>query len=149
MYLSKEYKEDYERRFNAYIMKIIVGTFKDYLRSKKKEILKVSLNERLDSGMELLELIIGDEDINIEEKIIVSKLEELLTDPIIREAVKPLTYKEKLAVFLRIIELKNSDKIAKLMGYSDRSGVNKKIKSAINKIRKNLRKKGVFFNDKF
>ena len=138
MLYSEEYKEDYERRFNAYIMLIIKGSFKDFLRSRQKEEFKISLNECLENGIELLEVVVGEIDINYEERTNASKLEVLMSTPKMYQAVKPLTYKEKLAVFLHFVEGKSTSEVARLMGFYDRSAVNKILRKAIRKIKENL-----------
>ena len=57
MYFNKEYIEAYERRFNAYIMRIIKNEYLDYLKCCKNK--EVSLNELNGDGVELIDLIVG------------------------------------------------------------------------------------------
>lgn len=121
------------------MLKIIVKNAKiDYIRKNRRECEKINIDE-LD--------VYSDE--NIEQEIInkmdeetqAYRLEEIFDDQNMLKKVKALTYSEKLVLFLYFIKMKNDEEIAKEL-ISTRSAINKKRLRAIEKIRKELLKKG-------
>lgn len=138
MYLSKEYKEDYERRFNAYIMLQIKGAYKDYLRSLQRRRREYSLDECINGSMRLLDVLIGDEDVPVKEKVAPVTLEDTMTRSKYRRAIEPLTLKEKSAVFFCVVLNETATKAAENMGYKSASSVTRLVESAMEKIRRNI-----------
>ena len=63
------------------------------------------------------------------------------------KAIKPLTFNEKVVVFLYFILEKNTQEIAEIMGYKDRSSIKRICNKAINKIRNNFLVMGDEQND--
>ena len=138
MYLSKEYKEDYERRFNAYMMLQIKGAYKDYIRSLQRRRRECSLDEYMEGSIRLLDVLIGDEDVKIREKVAPATLEDTMTRSKHRRAIKPLTYKEKSAVFFHEVSKETLTNVAKRMGYKNASSVERLIESAKKKAKRNM-----------
>lgn len=145
MYISKEEREDYERRFNGYIMRIIKNEYIRYSKNKAKERRVSSLNEISCDGIECIQNLIGEKDVYIEEVFAPEEIELIFENASIYRAVKSLTRKEKLAIFLCFILEIDKSEVAEIMGYSSGQSVYKTCERAIVKIRKNL--KGGFFND--
>ena len=142
MYFSKEYKENYERKFNSYIIKCINGVYKNYLRDNTKSREECILNELIDEEIELLDLISSNDENEFEEVIAPKNLENYMSDYKLYKAVKPLTLNEKLVVFLCVILDKKTIDVAKIMGYSSTTSVTRLLKKAMKKIRNNLNKMG-------
>lgn len=147
MYLSKEYKEDYERRFNAYIMLQIKGAYKDYLRSLQRRRREYSLDECIEGSMRLLDVLIGDEDVPVKEKVAPVTLEDTMTRSKYRRAMKPLTLEEKSAVFFYFVLEETLNKVAKRMGYKNASSITRLIKSAKKKTKRNIEIMKEYEND--
>ena len=145
MYISKEEREDYERRFNGYIMRIIKNEYIRYSKNKAKERRVSSLNEISCDGIECIQNLIGEKDVYIEEVFAPEEIELIFENASIYRAVKSLTRKEKLAIFLCFILEMDKSEVAEIMGYSSGQSVYKTCERAIVKIRKKL--KGGFFND--
>lgn len=145
MYISKEEREDYERRFNGYIMRIIKNEYIKYSKNKAKERRVSSLNEISCDGIECIQNLIGEKDVYIEEFFAPEEIELIFENVSIYRAVKSLTRKEKLAIFLCFVLEIDKSEVAEIMGYSSGQSVYKTCERAIVKIRKNL--KGGFFND--
>jgi len=141
MFFSNEEKREYERRFNNYILKLISKTYKNY---KKNEYLKDISFFDVQSFEDKL---IGDNDVIFEENIVPQKLEEIMSDINMYKAIKPLTFNEKVVVFLYFILEKNTQEIAEIMGYKDRSSIKRICNKAINKIRNNFLVMGDEQND--
>lgn len=138
MYLSKEYKEDYERRFNAYMMLQIKGAYKDYIRSLQRRRRECSLDECIEGSMRLLDVLIGDDDVSVNEKVVPSELENTMSRSKYRRAIEPLTLNEKSAVFFCVVLNETATKAAKHMGYKSTSSVTRLVESAMEKIRRNI-----------
>lgn len=146
MIYSEKDKIIYELRFDKYIRLLIFGTFKKYLRAKIRYEQFLSLNEIVESGIQFLELLIGDEDVVIEDRVELSKIENIFSSPKYRKAFKPLTPKEKSAAFLCYVLDFSSVEAANYMNYKSKSSVNKLLDSAKKKARKN-KKEGEKNND--
>ena len=58
--MKKSYKEEYERRFDAYIMLIIRNTYKRYMSKRRKELLELTLNEVIFDDVERIDTLQGD-----------------------------------------------------------------------------------------
>jgi len=130
----KEFERAYEERFNWYILKVINKTYKNYLKSQKQQ--------RLDPYGQFIgglcdNDVIGDEDVLYEEEIMPKRLEDIMCDLRMHKAIKPLTFNEKVVVFLFFILEKSTEEIAKIMGYKDRSSINRVCNKAIKKIKDN------------
>lgn len=145
MYISKEEREDYERRFNGYIMRIIKNEYIRYSKNKAKERRVSSLNEISWDGIECIQNLMGEKDVYIEEVFAPEEIELIFEDASVYRAVKSLTRKEKLAIFLCFILEMDKGEVAEILGYSSGQSVYKICERAIVKIRKKL--KGGFFND--
>ena len=139
MYISKEEKEDYERRFNGYIMRIIKNEYIRYSKSKAKERRVSSLNEISCDGIECIQNLIGEKDIYIEEVFAPEELELIFEDASIYRAVKSLTRKEKLAIFLCFILEMDKSEVAEILGYSSGQSVYITCERAISKIRNKIK----------
>jgi len=109
MCISKEGREDFERRVNGYIMRIIKNQYIRHVKYNKFR--EVSLNELNKDGVELIELVAGDDNVYLKDEFDVfaskgnkvlnyNELEMVFEDDCIYNAVKSLTDKEKLAIFL-------------------------------------------------
>ena len=75
MYFNKEQREDYERRFNAYIMRIIKNVYIQFRRKERRK--ELSLNDFASDGYEFIEMIAGEDDIKFEESLTPKELELL------------------------------------------------------------------------
>ena len=121
------------------MLKIIVKNAKiDYIRKNRREFETINI-DGLDvySNENIEKEIIN----KIDEEIQAYRLEEIFDDQNMFKNVKALTYSEKLVLFLYFIKMKNDEEIAKEL-FSTRSAINKKRLRAIEKIRKELLKKG-------
>ena len=125
------FKREYEERFNWYILKVISKTYKNYLRNKQNKYAKEVYEINMD-------LLVGDNDVIFEENIVPQRLEEIVCDFNMYRAIKPLTFTEKVVVFLFFILEKNTREIADIMGYKDRSSVYRVCNRAIKKIKENF-----------
>ena len=79
MIYSDKDKIIYELRFDKYIRLRIFGTFKKFLRAKIRYVQFLSLNEIVESGIRFLELLIGDEDVVIKDRVELSKIENIFS----------------------------------------------------------------------
>ena len=136
MYFNKEEREDYERRFNAYIMRIIKNVYIQFRRKERRK--ELSLNDFASDGYEFIEMIAGEDDIKFKESLAPKELELLFEDKSIYRAVKSLTYKEKLAIFLCVVLEMNKKDVAKILGFKSDKSVYKVCNKAIVKIRKKI-----------
>lgn len=159
MYFNKEYIEAYERRFNAYIMRIIKNEYLDYLRCCKKK--EISLNELNGDGVELIDLIVGETDVcykddfdDLENLLLkgrlsskYNELEMVFKDTCVYNAVKSLTEKEKLAIFLcKVLEIDKKE-MAKELGVKCGDSAMRIYRKAIDKVRNNIMNNGGYKND--
>lgn len=103
------------------------------------------MNEISCDGIECIQNLIGEKDVYIEEFFAPEEIELIFENASIYRAVKSLTRKEKLAIFLCFILEMDKSEVAEIMGYSSGQSVYKTCERAIVKIRKKL--KGGFFND--
>ncbi len=99
MFLNEKERKEYERRFHKYMTTIINNKIISY--SQKNKIKEVSLNDLFINGVEFIDLLVGDSDVNYEESFEPEELELIFEDAYVYKAVKSLTNKEKLAIFLR------------------------------------------------
>ena len=121
------------------MLKIIVKNAKiDYIRKNRRGFETINIAE-LDvySNENIEQEIIN----KIDEEIQAYRLEEIFDDQNMFKNVKALTYSEKLVLFLYFVKMKSDGEIAKEL-FSTRSAINKKRLRAIEKIRKELLKKG-------
>lgn len=138
MCLNREFKEDYERRFNGYIMKIIKSEYTRWCIKKRNEEKIISLNVTNDNEIELLESLVGNEDVEITDVFAPKELELIFEDARVYRAVKSLTYKEKLAIFLCFILELDKKEIAEIMDYTSEQSVYKICERAISKIKERI-----------
>ncbi len=61
MFISKEEREEYERRFHNFMLKIIRNEYISF--SKKEKTKEVSLNELFLDDIELIDMLGGDSDV--------------------------------------------------------------------------------------
>lgn len=113
MFSKKEYEEDYERRFNGYMMRIINNTYKRYITKRKAEIAELTLNEMVYEELEAIDLLQGDCDIVIPEKYTLEEFDLIIEDERINKVLKLLTSKERSVIFLSVFEELNNREIAK------------------------------------
>ena len=135
MTLSEKDKIICEFQFDKYMRRIIFGTYRNFIKANMKTSELQSLNEVLESGYEIVDLLIGNTDIAINYNRINSKLENLMDSDLMYFATKPLTSKEKLAVFLCDICDLSYEKVARKMGYKTPSSVYKLVESGKKKIK--------------
>ena len=138
MRLNREFREDYERRFNGYIMRIIKNEYIRWSKKEKERQKVISLNITTDIETELIEELIGDNDISVKESLAPNELELIFEDARVYRAVKSLTYKEKLAIFLCFILELDKNQVAKIMGFSSQQSVYKICERAISKIKERV-----------
>lgn len=138
MSTSNEMKEDYERRFYFYIMKYIKYNYLNYLEKIRKESEHKSLNETTENGTELINLVIGDEDILYEENITPENLENLTYNENIHKAIKALSNREKMVIYLYFVKQLNGREIAELLKLKRKGTIYEILKRALNKIRKKI-----------
>lgn len=156
MYISKEEREDYERRFNGYIMRIIKNQYVTYLKHNKNR--ELSLNVLNQDGEEFIDLIVDDDDIyscddfeifvqsgNLPFKY--NELEILFEDVRVYNAVKSLTDKEKLAIFLCQVLQMDKQEMAKELGVKYGDSAMRIYRKAIRKVKNNLLRNGGNKND--
>lgn len=156
MYISKEEREDYERRFNGYIMRIIKNQYITYLKHNKNR--ELSLNVLNQDGEEFIDLIVEDDDIyscddfeifvqsgNFPFKY--NELEILFEDACVYNAVKSLTDKEKLAIFLCQVLQMDKQEMAKELGVKYGDSAMRIYRKAIRKVKNNLLRNGGNKND--
>lgn len=138
MSTNNELKEDYERRFYFYIMKYIKYNYLDYLEKIQKEREHKSLNETTENGAELINFVMGDEDILFEENITPKELENLTNNENIYKAIKTLSNREKTVIYLYFVKQINGREIAELLNLKRKKSIYEIKKRALNKIRKKL-----------
>ena len=141
---NANYQKEYEERFNWYILKTIRKTYKNYLKSRRQQY--------MDSFGQFHALlceneIVGDYDVLFEEEIVPQRLEDVMSDFKLYKSIKPLTFNEKVVVFLYFILEKNTQEIADIMGYKDRSSINRICNRAIKKIKSNFEEMEADNND--
>ncbi|MBE5813011.1 MAG: sigma-70 family RNA polymerase sigma factor [Clostridiales bacterium] len=141
---NANYQKEYEERFNWYILKTIRKTYKNYLKSRRQQY--------MDSFGQFHALlceneIVGDYDVLFEEEIVPQRLEDVMSDFKMYKSIKPLTFNEKVVVFLYFILEKNTQEIADIMGYKDRSSINRICNRAIKKIKSNFEEMEADNND--
>ena len=146
MKISKEREEEFERRFNGYVMKIIERQYWKFITKKRREEDIISLNTLVSDGIELIDVLIGEDDIPME-FCDYKELETLVEDKYVYKAIKSLTEKEKLAIFLCIILDLNRQKVADIMKFKYKRNAISVTQRAIKKIRKQLKENGVDIDD--
>ena len=147
MKISKEREEEYERMFNGYMMKIIERQYWKFVKKKKREEDIISLNTLTSDGLELIDVLIGENDMVPMEFCDYKELELLVEDYNVYKAIKSLTEKEKLAIFLCIILDLNRQKVADIMKFKYKRNAISVTQRAIKKIRKQLKENGVDIDD--
>lgn len=146
MKISKEREEEFERRFNGYVMKIIERQYWKFITKKRREEDIISLNTLVSDGIELIDVLIGEDDIPME-FCDYKELEMLVEDKNVYKAIKSLTETEKLAIFLCIILNLNRQKVADIMKFKYKRNAISVTRRAIKKIRKQLKENGVDIDD--
>lgn len=146
MKISKEREEEFERRFNGYVMKIIERQYWKFITKKRREEDIISLNTLVSDGIELIDILIGEDDIPME-FCDYKELEMLVEDKNVYKAIKSLTETEKLAIFLCIILNLNRQKVADIMKFKYKRNAISVTTRAIKKIRKQLKENGVDIDD--
>lgn len=140
MALSEKDKIICEFQFDKYMRRIIFGTYRDFVKASMRISELQSLNEVVESGYEIIDLLIGDADIGIDYGRINPKLENLMDSDKMYNVTKPLTSKEKLAVFLCDICGYSCEKAAIKMNYQNKSSVYRLLQNANKKIEENYKK---------
>ena len=146
MKISKEREEEFERMFNGYVMKIIERQYWKFIKRKKREEEIISLNTLVSDGIELIDVLMGENDIPME-FCDYKELEMLVEDKNVYKAIKSLTETEKLAIFLCIILNLNRQKVADIMKFKYKRNAISVTRRAIKKIRKQLKENGVDIDD--
>lgn len=149
MLYNEKYKEIYERKFNAYVLRSINGIYKNFLRELIKNRDECILNEMVGEDTELLDLIESKNYVEFEERIDPKNLENVMSKPRHYKAVKPLSLDEKIVVFLCIILDEETKNVAKMMGYASTTSVTRLLKQAKEKMRNNIDKMEENDNDRF
>ena len=147
MKISKEREEEYERMFNGYMMKIIERQYWKFVKRKKREDEIISLNTLTSDGLELIDVLVGENDMVPMEFCDYKELELLVEDKNLYKAIKSLTEKEKLAIFLCFILDFNRQEVADIMKFNHKENAIRATTIAIKKIRKFLRENGVDIDD--
>lgn len=145
MLYDEEYKVIKERMFNAYVIKTIKNVYLKHIENDNIQI--VSLNEVTNGGDELIDLLVGDNDIAIYEEIVPKKLEKVFSNKLLHDIVESLTYKEKLAIFLYHISDKTVSEMAEIIGFKSSDSVKRISDRTIEKIRTKFFENGGFNND--
>ena len=147
MKISKEREEEYERMFNGYMMKIIERQYWKFVKRKKREDEIISLNTLTSDGLELIDVLVGENDMVPMEFCDYKELELLVEYKNLYKAIKSLTEKEKLAIFLCFILDFNRQEVADIMKFPHKENAIRATTIAIKKIRKFLRENGVDIDD--
>lgn len=147
MKFSREREEEYERMFNGYMMKIIERQYWKFVKKKKREEDIISLNTLTSDGLELIDVLIGENDMVPMEFCDYKELETLVEDKYVYKAIKSLTETEKLAIFLCVILNLNRQKVVEVMRFKYKRNVIRVTTRAIKKIRKDLKENGVDIDD--
>lgn len=129
------------------MMLLIKGAYKDFIREKQKRRADVSLDEFTNGVFRLLDILKGDDDIIIEEEINPDELENSVTNPKLRKAIKPLTKKEKSAVYFCAILEESGPVAGAKLNYKDPSSAKKLSNKAVKKIKKKIDKLGGLNDD--
>ena len=135
MYSNAEWQEEYERRFNSYMLKIINNTYKRYIVKRRKEIAELTLNEYIGEDTEYVDTLQGDSAPVIEERFTEDELELIVEDEKLYNVLKSLTSNERSVIFLSIISKWSYKRIAKKLKIHENS-VGRIYKKAKKKIRK-------------
>ncbi len=138
-----DWQDEYERRFNAYMFKIINNTYKRYIVKRRKEIAELTLNEYIGEDIEFVDTIQGDSAPIIEEEFTEDELELIVEDEKLYKILKSLTPNERSVIFLSAISKWSNRKIAKKLKIHENS-VGRICKKAKKKIRKLMGRK---YND--
>lgn len=149
MLYNEKYKEIYERKFNAYVLRSINGIYKNFLRELIRNREECILNEMIGEDTELLDLIESKDYREFEERIAPKNLENVMSKRRHYRAVKPLSLDEKIVVFLCVILDEDTKKVAKMMGYASTTSVTRLLKQAKEKMRNNIDKMEENDNDRF
>ena len=149
MLYNEKYKEIYERKFNAYVLRSINGIYKNFLRELIRNREECILNEMIGEDTELLDLIESKDYREFEERIAPKNLENVMSKHRHYRAVKPLSLDEKIVVFLCIILDEETKNVAKMMGYASTTSVTRLLKQAKEKMRNNIDKMEENDNDRF
>ena len=145
MIYDEEYKLMKERTFNAYMIKSIKNVYFRYFENQKGRF--DSLNEVTNGGDELIDLLVGDTDVVLYEKVEPKKLENIFSNKLLHDIVESLTYREKLAIFLYHTTEKSVSEIAKTIGYKSADSVKRLCDRTTEKIRERFFENGGFNND--
>ena len=147
MKISKEREEEYERMFNGYMMKIIERQYWKFVKRKKREDEIISLNTLTSDGLELIDVLVGENDMVPMEFCDYKELELLVEDKNLYKAIKSLTEKEKLAIFLCFILDFNRQEVAGIMKFKHKESAIRIATRALRKIRNSLKENGVDIDD--
>lgn len=136
MYQNEEWQEDYEKRFNAYILKIINNTYKRYITKRRKEIAELTLNEYVGEDTEFVDTLQGDTAPVIEEKFTEDELELIVVDEKLNKILNSLTSNEKSVIFLSEISQWSYKRIARKLKIHENSvgRINRNAKKKIKKL---------------
>lgn len=125
----------------AMLKKIVKNARIDYFRKNKHVLSELQLNEEvLDSNDKMEENIENKLDNNVQ----VGKLEDIFYNENLSKIVKALTFNEKWVLSLYYIEEKTDEEIGVIL-FMTRSAVTKKRNRALEKIRKECKKRGIFY----
>lgn len=121
-----------EKKFRSFLNKTIIGASKTYFAYNYT---------RNEIELEIFENsnILSYEDLTLEQDISYMCLENLFTDYMLYNATKSLSFREKLVIFLIVIEEKSGKEVAEKMNMNIDSVYRIK-KRALTKIRKYIRK---------
>lgn len=140
MHSNADWQEEYERRFNAYMFKIINNTYKRYIVKRRKEIAELTLNEYINDDTELVETLQGDSDLVVEERFTEDEFELIVEDEKLYKILKSLTSNERSVIFLSVFSKWSNRRIAKKLKIHENS-VGRIYKKAKKKIRKLMGRK--------
>ena len=134
--MKKSYKEECDRRFDAYIMLIIRNTYKRYMSKRRKELLELTLNEVIFDDVERIDTLQGDADLFFEEIFSPKKLELNVENKKLSRKIESLTSKEKLVIFLCVFREYKKSTVAQILGMHVDS-VRRIYREALEKLRDN------------
>lgn len=123
------------------MLKILVKNARaDYYRKNKHILTEKELKEDILYSNDKME---KDLENKLDKEIQAEKFENIFSDENLTKIAKALTYNEKLVLSLYFIENKSDNEIGKIL-FMTRSAVNKKRNRAIEKLKKECKKRGIF-----
>lgn len=133
--LFKDYKKSYVEFCREELLREIILSKRRFLRKERIKTEECILNTKNENGIEMIDLIIGDNGLNLTSEM---AFEETLENEELREAMGLLSKDERKVVSLRFRDGLNVKQINVIMGYKRYSSGSDVCQRALRKLREEV-----------